>query len=120
MARRVLDRKKLRDEASAAESRGEKAAPKVKAKRAAKVVDPNAPVVAKVKKVRAKKVKVPPRMRVRWAIYDGGMKAVALFDYNQLTAAKAKLAEFLEKKPSYFMQLFKELLPVAEAEVVGM
>ena len=113
MARRVLDRKKLRAEAAAVES--STALESVKQKKTSKTA--KAPAAPKVKKPRAKKVKVLPRMRVRWCIYDGSMKSVALFEYNQLPAAKTRLAELLEKKPSYFLQLFKDELPVTEEEV---
>jgi len=122
MARRVLDRKKLRAEATVAAKKSADKEVVLKKSRKAKAEDP-APngklAVVKVRKVRAKKIKIPPRMRVRWCIYDGGMKAVALFDYNQLAAAKTKLAELLEKKPSYFMQLFKEQLPLPDPELVA-
>jgi hypothetical protein len=123
MARRVLDRKKLRAEATAAAKKSaDKETTGLKKSRKAKAEEPapnGKPAVVKVRKVRAKKIKIPPRMRVRWCIYDGGMKAVALFDYNQLPAAKSRLAELLEKKPSYFMQLFKELLPLPDPELVA-
>jgi len=72
---------------------------------AAKVVAP------KPKKPRAKKA--PPRMRVRWCVYDGMMKPVAMFDYNQRKEAEASLAQYLQKKPTYFLQPFKEPMPVA-------
>lgn len=118
MARRTLDRKRLREEATAAEAAGVTDKP-VRKKKASKTVDPDNPGSAlKVKKARVKKVKLPPRTRVRWCIYDGGMKQVAVFDYNQLNAAKVKLAELLEKKPNYFIQLFKDLLPVTVDEEV--
>lgn len=70
----------------------------------------------KVKKARAKKL--PPRMRVRWCVYDAMMKPVALFDYNKKGEAQASLAAYLEKKPNYFLQLVKELLPLPPEEVV--
>jgi len=70
---------------------------------AAKVVAP------KVKKPRAKKA--PPRMRVRWCVYDGMMKPVAMFNYNQRKEAEASLAQYLQKKPTYFLQPVKELMP---------
>jgi len=66
-------------------------------------------VAPKVKKPRAKKA--PPRMRVRWCVYDGMMKPVALFDYKQLKEAQASLAQFLQKKPTYFLQQVKEPMP---------
>jgi hypothetical protein len=76
----------------------------------AKVVTP------KVKKPRAKKA--PPRMRVRWCVYDGMMKPVAMFDYNKRKEAEASLAQFLQKKPTYFLQPVKEPMP-PEPEVPG-
>ncbi len=121
MARRVLDRKKLRAEATAVATLPAAELLKAKKSRKGKVGDTVSLAgagAAKTRKVRAKKVKVPPRMRVRWCIYDGSMKAVALFEYNQVLAAKTRLAELLEKKPSYFMQLFKELLPLPDPELV--
>jgi hypothetical protein len=117
MARRTLDRKRLREEATAAKAAG--VPDKPVRKKTTKLVDPDKPGSAlKVKKARTRKVKLPPRTRVRWCIYDGGMKQVAVFDYNQLNAAKTKLAELLEKKPNYFLQLFKDLLPVEEEVAV--
>jgi hypothetical protein len=71
---------------------------------ATKVVKP------KVRKPRAKKA--PPRMRVRWCVYDGMMKPVAMFDYNQRKEAEASLAQYLLKKPTYFLQPVKELMPL--------
>ena len=118
MARRTLDIRKKRAEAEAVEARS--VIKSTKAKKLAKAkdkIDGAVPAVAKVRKPRVKKVKIPPRMRVRWCIYDSAMKPVALFDYNQRPAANARLAEYLEKKPTYFMQLFKDHLPVPE-EVV--
>jgi hypothetical protein len=84
-----------------------------KAKIKGKMAEPGAP---KVKKARAKKL--PPRMRVRWCVYDAMMKPVALFDYNRKAEAQASLAAYLEKKPNYFLQLVKELLPLPTEEVV--
>lgn len=134
MASRPTDRKKPRPAATAAKATAKKDAPaskkpaiKMKAAKKAEPVKAEAPLKAKKarsegkapaeKKARTRKAKIPPRTRVRWCIYDGGMKQVAFFDYNQLNAAKAKLAELLEKKPNYFLQLFKDLLPVSEEEV---
>jgi hypothetical protein len=64
----------------------------------------------KAKKSRAKKV--PPRLRARWGVFDGGMKQVAIFDYNQRGAADAKLADLLARnKGFYFLQIVKEPMP---------
>lgn len=54
-------------------------------------------------------------MRALWCLYDGGMKEVALFDYNQRAAAEEKLATLLAKqKGLYFLQIVKQPMPAAE------
>ena len=68
------------------------------------------PAVPRAKKPRAKKA--PPRMRARWGVFDGGMKQVAVFDYNQRAAADEKLADLLGRhKGPYFLQIVKEPMP---------
>ena len=53
--------------------------------------------------------KAPPRVRARWGVFDGGMKQVAIFDYNQRAAAEEKLAALLAKnKGPHFLQIVKE------------
>jgi hypothetical protein len=48
-------------------------------------------------------------MRVRWGVFDGSMKQVAIFDYNQRAAADEKAAELAAKKNSaFFLQMVKE------------
>jgi hypothetical protein len=51
-------------------------------------------------------------MRARWALFDGAMKQVAIFAYNQRAAADEKLADLREKKKGlHFMQIVKEPMP---------
>jgi hypothetical protein len=51
-------------------------------------------------------------MRVRWGVFDGGMKQVAIFDYNRRADADAKLADLLAKKKGlHFLQIVKEPMP---------
>ena len=65
---------------------------------------------AKARKPR--KPKVAPRMRVRWGVFDGSMKQIAIFDYNQRAAADEKAAELAAKKKSaFFLQMVKDLMP---------
>jgi hypothetical protein len=114
MAGRILNRRELRKqtdhmeqaEAGVSDLAATAALPEEAAKR-----KPSS--AAKVRKPR--KLKVPPRMRALWCIYDGGMKEVALFDYNQRTAAEVKLAELLGKpKGVYFLQIVKQPMPAAD------
>ena len=112
MAGRTLNRRELRKQADQAEQPGAAApdaggAPEPTRKKARA----KAPAVPQVRKARAKKA--PPRMRARWGVFDGGMKQVAIFDYNQRAAADEKLADLLAKKKGlHFLQIVKE--PMAE------
>ena len=117
MAGRVLNRRELRKQSEQAEQQPEvtaagvveiAAAPPEKKKSRAK-----APAAPRAKKARAKKT--PPRMRARWGVFDGGMKQVALFDYNDRAAADQKVADLVAKKNAvHFLQLVKE--PMLEPE----
>ena len=112
MAGRIRNRRELRDQADQAERQeasapaadeAAEAAPKKKAKA-------KRPAVPRVKKPRAKKA--PPRMRARWGVFDGAMKQVAVFDYNQRAAADEKLADLRgRQKGPYFLQIVKEPMP---------
>ena len=119
MAGRILNRRVLREQADQAEqvaeapvdAEGAPVAPvkKTRAKAA------KAPAAPRVKKPR--KVKAPPRMRARWGVFDGSMKQVAIFDYNQRPAADQKLADLqATKKGIHFMQIVKEAMPEPPAE----
>jgi hypothetical protein len=113
MAGRILNRRELRKQSDQAE------------KAEAGIADPtslDAPTnaaarrkaVAAPKAKKPRKAKASPRMRALWCIYDGGMKEVALFDYNQRAAAEEKLAVLLGKhKGVYFLQLVKQPMPAA-------
>jgi hypothetical protein len=110
MAGRTLNRRELREQADQAErsvatppDNGTTVAPKKKAR--AKV-----PAVPRVRKPRAKKL--PPRLCARWGVFDGAMKQVAIFDFNQRTAAEGKLADLLAtKKGLHFLQIVKQPMP---------
>jgi hypothetical protein len=110
MAGRTLNRRELRkqaDQAGAAAPDAPDAAPAAPPKKKAKAKAPPAP---RVRKPRAPKV--PPRLVARWGVFDGGMKQVALFNYNQRAAAERKLADLLaSKKGLHFLQIVKEPMP---------
>jgi hypothetical protein len=51
-------------------------------------------------------------MRARWGVFDGGMKQVAIFNYNQRAAADEKLANLQAKKRGlHFLQIVKDPMP---------
>jgi hypothetical protein len=115
MAGRILNRRELRKQTDRAEQADPNATepvttavpPKPSARRKG---------AAAPKTTRPRKSKMPPRMRALWCVYDGGMKEIALFDYNQRAAAEAKLAALLEKhKGPYFLQIVKQQMPAAES-----
>jgi hypothetical protein len=115
MAGRILNRRELRKqtdqaeqaEANLAEPVITAAPPKASARRKG---------TAAPKTTRPRKSKMPPRMRALWCVYDGGMKEIALFDYNQRAAAEDKLAALQDKhKGPYFLQIVKQLMPTAES-----
>jgi hypothetical protein len=106
MARRVLNRRQLRQEADQAAP-----APAVAAPKKARVRKPAVPRVRK-----PPRKKEPVRLRARWCVYDGGMKQVALFDYSQRAAADQKLADLKAgKKGVFFLQIVKEPMPAPAA-----
>jgi hypothetical protein len=135
MAGRILNRRELRQQSDAADANresddtaeevdaeveadaeeGEDGKPAKKAKGKAKAKAPKTPKVRKPRKVKA-----PPRQRVRWGIFDAGMKQIAVFDYNQRAAADEKLVDLQSKKKGlHFIQLVKELMPEPEVAAVA-
>jgi hypothetical protein len=122
MAGRILDRRALRKQAEEAEQpQGEAVVATVEAPALTpKKGKRKAAAAPKVKKPR--KVKKPPRQRALWGVFDGGMKRVAIFDYNQRAAAEEKVADLLAtKKGTHFLQMVKEPMPepAEEAAPVG-
>ena len=120
MAGRILNRRELRKqtdqaeqaEASVLDPAATVAPPKAAAGR-------KASATPKVRKPR--KPKASPRMRACWGVFDGGMKEVAVFDYNQRAAAEEKLAALLGKqKGLYFIQIVKQPMPDAEPAAVSL
>lgn len=116
MAGRVLSRRTLRDEYDQAEKTEPEAdddaaespppARKPRARKAAAVKPPKAPAKPRVRK---KTVKAAPRMVARWAVCDGAMKRVAVFEYRDRVGADARLAECRERKTgTYFVLLVKD------------
>jgi hypothetical protein len=124
MAKRVLNRRQLRDDAGAAARTEPTAAPATEpAADGAPVKKKAAPrkkAAAGPRPKRVAKKKDPVRMRARWAVFDGGMKQIAVFDYSNRGAADQKLADMNAKKGgAYFLQLVKEPMPAPPPPVAA-
>jgi len=109
MARKVVNRKELRQENDAAERLGVEAKPKaakaVKAPKAPK--DPNAKPKRKSRAKTAKEV----RLKAFWGVFNQSMKRVALFEYSQRPDADKKAAEMsVSQKTPHFVQPVKEAI----------
>jgi len=119
MARRTLNWRELRKQVDQSEltgvapdSAGAPGAAPPKKSRAKAAATP------RVRKPRAPKV--PPRLFARWGVFDGAMKRVAVFDYNQRAAAEEKLADLRARnKGPHFMQIVKEPMPEPAAAPPG-
>ena len=119
MAGRVLSRRALRDQHDQSEENDREtdegdespeAEPRAKKPRARKAAaKPAGPKPPAKPRVRKKAAKVPPRMVARWAVCDGGLKRVAVFEYKDRAGADAKLAQMQERKTGTFvLQLVKD------------
>jgi hypothetical protein len=104
MARKVLNRKELREESDAAER---------EAKGKKKVAKP-ADEEGKKKPVKRKsRSKTPKEVRLKafWGVFNQSMKRVALFDYSQRKQAEKKAAELsTSAKTPHFIQPVKEVI----------
>ncbi len=99
MARKVVNRKELREEAEAAERLGttkEKPAAKKKA--------------ATPRKSRSKSAK-EVRLKAFWGVFSQSLTPVAMFEYAQRKEADKKAAELSESKKSpHFVQIVKKVI----------
>lgn len=99
MARKVLNRKALREEADAAEKASEGEKEKQPAKKKA------AP-----RKSRAKAA-VDERKKLFWGVFSQSLKRVALFEYSQRKQADKKAEELSKSgKSPHFVQKVKEVI----------
>lgn len=102
MARKIMNRRELRQQAEAVAVQTPAAAEEKAAKKR--------PAAAKPRASRAKKA--PVRQRARWGVFDTAMKQVAVFDYNQRAAADQKVADLnARKKGEHFLQIVKDAMP---------
>ena len=102
MARKVLNRKELRQASEAAE-RGQTDASKGEGEATTK----KAPVK---RKTRAKVVK-EVRLKAFWGVFNQSLKRVALFEYSERGKADKKAAEMTaSQKTPHFVQQVKEAI----------
>jgi hypothetical protein len=113
MARKVVNRKELRAEAEAAEALektagADGAVAEGKGKKAAK---PKAEKKAPAKRKSRAKSQEPDRLRLFWGVFNQSLKRVALFDFTQEKAARAKATELSASgKSPHFVQKVKEAI----------
>ena len=97
MARKILNRKELRNENDVAERSGAtaKAAPK------------KAPVKRKSRAKVAKEV----RLKAFWGVFNQSLRRISLFEHSQRQEADKKASELTEsQKTPHFVQLVKEVI----------
>jgi hypothetical protein len=103
MARKVLNRKELRQASDAAERSGIAAEPGTEGAATTK----KAPVK---RKTRAKVVK-EVRLKAFWGVFNQSLKRVALFEYSERGKADKKAAEMTASaKTPHFVQQVKEAI----------
>jgi hypothetical protein len=103
MARKILNRKELRDENDAAEA----AKTEEGAAATAKPKEKKAPVKRKSRSKVAKEV----RLKAFWGVFNQTLRRLALFEYSQRSEADQKAAELSEsQKTPHFVQLVKEVI----------
>jgi hypothetical protein len=103
MGGRILNRMDLRRQAELAEERGPRAP-----ERAA---DASRGTGGR----RSSGQRGPGRVCARWGVFDGAMKLVETFDYNQRPQAERRVAELNAARKNgttYFLQVVKEAMPV--------
>ena len=99
MARKVVNRKQLREEAEAAEKKGTKKKKKKAAKKKA------------AKKKRTRKAAAEVRMKLYWGVFSQSMKRVALYEFNQRKQAEKKAQDLSKSgKSPHFVQRVKEAI----------
>lgn len=103
MARKVVNRKQLREEAEAAEA-AEKAGTKKKAKK-------KTAKKKTAKRKSRKKAAEDVRMKMYWGVFSQSLKRIALYEFNQKKQADKKAAELnAAGKPPHFVQKVKEAI----------
>jgi hypothetical protein len=97
MARKILNRKELRQESEAAEQLEAGSKPALKK-------------AAPKRKSRAKVAK-EVRLKAFWGVFNQSLRRIALFEYTERPEADKKAADLTESQKSpHFVQLVKEVI----------
>jgi hypothetical protein len=97
MARKILNRKELRQENDAAEQ--------------AETVSKTAVKKAPVKRKSRAKVAKEVRLKAFWGVFNQSLRRISLFEYSQRQEADKKAADLTEsQKTPHFVQLVKEVI----------
>jgi hypothetical protein len=97
MARKILNRKELREENDTAE----------RAEKTTKTAVKKAPVKRKSRAKVAKEV----RLKAFWGVFNQSLRRISLFEYSQRREADKKASELTESQKSpHFVQLVKEVI----------
>ena len=100
MARKILNRKELREEADAAERQ----------EAGKKKTTTEKPVKKAKRKTRAKVVK-EVRLKAFWGVFSQSLTPVVMFEYSQQKEAKKKAEQLSQSKKSpHFVQLVKKVI----------
>jgi hypothetical protein len=102
MARKVLNRKELREEHDTAERQAPEKAEQAPASKP-----------PKKKTVRKSRAKVAPEVRLKafWGVFSQSLKRVAVFEYSQREQADKKAEDLSHsQKTPHFVQLVKEVI----------
>ena len=100
MARKLVNRKQLREEADAAE-RSE----------AGKKEVAKAPKKAAVKRKSRAKVAKEVRLKAFWGVFNQGLRQVALFEYAQRDEAQKKAEQLsVSQKTPHFVRIVKAVI----------
>ncbi len=107
MARKVLNRKELREESEAAERAAPKKKKAVKKAKSDSTTTKKKPAKRKSRAKAAKEV----RLKAFWGVFNQSMKRVALFEYSQRRQAEKKANELTASgKSPHFVQPVKEVI----------
>jgi hypothetical protein len=107
MARKILNRKELREDFDSAERAQEEDSGEAEEGAVVKAKEKKTPAKRKSRAKVAKEV----RLKAFWGVFNQTLRRIALFDYSQRPEADKKAAELSEsQKTPHFVMLVKETI----------